>query len=64
MRTFKFINKLTQYVNEEGNLVTSVGKNENKYVMGSGVGSQSRFVRSALKAKSSSKDCGVVCEKK
>tara|TARA_X000000368_G_scaffold388246_1_gene349616 strand:- start:55 stop:249 length:195 start_codon:yes stop_codon:yes gene_type:complete len=64
MRTFKFINKLTQFVNDEGNLITSVGKNENKYVIGSGVGSQSRFVRSALKIKSSSKGCGVICEKK
>tara|TARA_B100001778_G_scaffold303035_1_gene280106 strand:- start:331 stop:513 length:183 start_codon:yes stop_codon:yes gene_type:complete len=60
MRTFKFINKLT--VNSNGE--NSIGKNENKYVIGSGVGSQNRFVRSALKIKSGSKDCGVVCEKK
>jgi hypothetical protein len=64
MRTFKFINKLTQYVNEEGNMVSSIGKNENKYVIGSGVGSQSRFVKSALKIKSSSKNCGVICKNK
>ena len=57
MRTFGFINRLSTNLNGD----TSIGKNENIYTIGSGVGSQSRFVRRYLLKKSSNKNCGLLC---
>ena len=42
--------------------INKVGKNENKYIVGSGVNSQSRFVRSALKKNSSNNSQGDCCD--
>ena len=44
--------------------VNKVGKNENSYVIGSGVGSQSKFVVSALKRSSSNNSGGTCCNTK
>ena len=41
--------------------IDKVGKNENSYVVGSNIGSQSRFVRSALKRHSSNNSQGLCC---
>ncbi len=42
--------------------VNKVGKNENNYIIGSNVGSQSRFARSALKKRASNNALGKCCE--
>ena len=42
-------------------LINKVGKSENSYVVGSNIGSQSRFVRSALKRHSSNNSQGLCC---
>ena len=42
--------------------VNKVGKNENNYIIGSNVGSQSRFARSALKKRASNNASGKCCE--
>ena len=39
----------------------NVGKNENKYIVGSNIGSQSRFVKSALLRRSSNNSSGECC---
>jgi len=38
-----------------------VGKNENSYIVGSNIGSQSRFVKNALKRKASNNSSGKCC---
>lgn len=43
-------------------LINKVGKSENSYVVGSNIGSQSRFVRSALKRHSSNNSQGLCCD--
>ena len=42
--------------------LNKVGKNENNYIIGSNVGSQSRFARSALKKRASNNALGKCCE--
>ena len=42
--------------------VNKVGKNENNYIVGSNIGSQSRFVKSALKKRSSNNSQGLCCD--
>ena len=44
--------------------VNKVGKNENKYIVGSNIGSQSRFVKSALKRRASNNASGKCCDYK
>ena len=44
--------------------LNKVGKNENNYIIGSNVGSQSRFARSALKKRASNNALGKCCEYK
>ena len=41
--------------------VNGIGKNENRYIIGSNIGSQSRFVRSALKQRASKSSSGQCC---
>lgn len=41
--------------------VNNVGKNENSYIVGSNIGSQSRFVKNALKRKASNNSSGKCC---
>ena len=41
-------------------LINKVGNNRNNYVVGSYIGTQSRFVRSALKRKSSNNSQGFL----
>ena len=42
--------------------INKTGKNENKYIIGSGINPQSRFVRSALKKNSSNNSQGNCCD--
>jgi hypothetical protein len=44
--------------------VNKVGKNENNYIVGSTIGRQSRFVKSALKIRSSNTSQGLCCDYK
>jgi len=41
--------------------VNNVGKNENSYIVGSNIGSQSRFVKNALKRKANNNSSGKCC---
>ena len=43
-------------------LTNKVGKNENSYMVGAGIGKQSRFSRSALKRRASNNSFGECCD--
>ena len=43
-------------------LTNKVGKNENSYIIGAGIGKQSRFSRNALKRRASNNAFGECCD--